>query len=1669
MRNFTFKAQACILALAAMLVSVTMPAVSQTIAFPDSPLQTAASISVKPNLLFVLDDSGSMNFQYTPDQISSDAGWAAGDIFERMCYDSGDNNNTGDTTGNIVGFNRACQPGDVPYMASFFNSQYYNPAIRYRPGLKADGTSYPSQDKGTTSSWTRVTTDVYGVSKFKIEGGTSDTADLTAFPQRAWCNDPDASTTSTSRCKTNDTNYSYPDADFPYGRDSSSNIKYRYGQPYYWNIAKFEYCTDANMKDCIVANAATNSGGKNYSVPSNLRWCKYTGNGTLLQIALLNLDDCQAKFDLDNKYTYPRFLGQIVPASTLAGAISTIKITTPNVTQDILSITIDGVNIVNGSFFGYTNRDTLAAAIAQSINDKTGTPEFRACSGGSTCNTLLGITGTSADTVYIYPTGNSGSTVRQSGANTNNYGTPVVNGSPATPGTRSSATINVASLGSTGIPPVGGVAQITAGSANLLAGALTFNTANTPADVAAAIATGINGGPQSGNFQASAAGTVVTVERKTVGPFFDGTAISFSYTSIPRAAVASSTVSGVSGTASKSIIVKAGPTAACSAYTYPTLTISGAGSDSNNEVATSLRNHLNNYTGSTGVTLSGSNNALTFTSGTDSNENGWYVCFTTSGNVTLPASVQFNTNGRTSMAGKLTATNFDGGVGTGPVPTAVTPFRGGADTVPQPYRTDSATWTKTTIISGNTYPRAATRSDCTASTTTCSYDEEMTNFANWYAYYRTRMQSMKSSAGQAFGSITDNFRVGFTTINDTAGSRFVKIRDFTPTQKDAWYRQFYSTGFNGGTPLRQATSRAGRVFTGTSPFTGSNVYEDPVQYSCQQNFLLLTTDGYWNEAGTGDEDRIKKEDGTRINNADGGSSVAAPFFDGGPGACPAGASSCLGSTCPGSTNDTSKFSSCNTLSDVAYWYATTDLRRTDLNNCSNQTDATNTNNLCTNDVKTSTKDSIRTQHMTMFALGLGVEGLLNFQDDYETAGAGDFADIRSGALKWPQVKNLHPSAVDDLWHAAVNGRGKYFSAKDPDSLSKGLKGALAEVNAAGGAGAAAATSNLEPVAGDNYVYVGSYQTVKWTGNLEARQIDLSTGDVSIAPQWCVENVIDPVTNNISCTGTMSTLVQGGTDTRAIFTFDSAASNKLKPFLYDSLTTAQKAMFAPTGLSQYSTLDADSLAAATATNLVNYLRGHYQYEARTTNTAKAFRARERVLADVIGSQPIYVKKPAFSYNDTDYPAFVSSKASRSGTVYIGANDGMLHAFDANSGTERWAYIPTPMLPKMRQLADVSYPTNHRFFVDGSPKVGDIYSGGWKTILVGGYSSGGIGYYALDITDPATPKALWEFPPAGEADAGYSYSAPLITKLSNGTWVVIVSSGYNNTGQGYMYVLNAATGAVIRKVSTGVGTLASPSGLGRLTGFAPGMPYDNTTTKVYGGDLKGNVWRFNPATGDVAKLATLKDGNGDAQPITSKIELVSVDTQTLLYIGTGKYLETGDLSTSQGQSFYGIRDTYDADGTMTDPRTVLNKVTLADTAATGGGYDRKSTGSAGNIKTSRGFYADFPVSGERVNIDPQFVNGVIVALSNVPSNTACTAGGTSFITFFDYQNGNVLAGSGDVANSIVVGFVTVRVGNSFIPLITRADSPNPVRGTPIPPGDTDTRYRGRRVSWKELNVD
>jgi len=1007
------------------------------------------------------------------------------------------------------------------------------------------------------------------------------------------------------------------------------------------------------------------------------------------------------------------------------------------------------------------------------------------------------------------------------------------------------------------------------------------------------------------------------------------------------------------------------------------------------------------------------------------------------------------------------------------------------------------TFVRTDIVStDNSYPKVVARTDCTGAT--CTYDQEITNFGNWYTYYRTRMQGMKSAASKAFKTIDNRYRVGFITIaNQSSTGNYLPIAKFdnlssgseAAYQKSTWYTTLFNISPSSSTPLRSALSIVGRIFAGQKPVGSA----DPMQYSCQQNFALLTTDGYWNTDSSSD---VKDLAGNAIGNLDGGSTPR-PMYEG-----------------PTVTSAT--------LADAAKYYYDTDLRTSALGNCTGSLGL----DVCEDNVFVSSSDNNIKQHMTTFTLGLGVDGILSFSSDYKTVKdlASDPADARldyfnlyngSGTpvVNWPVPTEGNETTVDDLWHAAVNGQGTYFSAKDPAQLSSGLNDALAAIGSKLGSGAAAATSPLDITPGDNFAYLATYTTVKWTGNLEARSIDVNTGDPSLTATWCAENVVagtcsppgaivaevsggstvnycvTPVATPadcaapgildgtnckvempISCTGTMATKVGALSDSRTIYTKVGGA---LGDFVYANLNAAH---FTGTGLSQWPLLTAAQQGVAAGENLVKFLRGQNGYEDRATNLPEnhLYRYREAVLGDVVESRPFFVGKPIFSYTDTGYSAYVTAQTSRARTVYMGANDGMLHAFDADTGVERWAYVPSMVIPNMWKLADKNYSTMHSYYVNGNPVVGDVYAGGsWRTILVGGLNGGGRGYYALDITNPASPILLWELTSNStdalyDADLGYSFGQPVITKKADGTWVVLLTSGYNNTntGKGYLYVRDALTGAAISKISTGVGDTTTPSGLARIATWADDPEKNNTAGYTYGGDLLGNLWRFDINTNGVMKFAELKDAGGSPQPITTRPTMGNVDGKRVVFVGTGKYLEASDLTNIQQQSVYAIKDN-DESATLVNPRTTLVQQILTNTGA-----ERIVTSNDVDFSTGRGWYVDFPDSGERSNVNPLLAWGVLTVPTIVPSNTVCSPGGYGWLNYFDFKTGGTVAGSedglaGQKFDSPIVGITPVRKSDGTGELlITKGDGGLEKPRKKITGGGGTSGYTGKRVIWREL---
>lgn len=957
------------------------------------------------------------------------------------------------------------------------------------------------------------------------------------------------------------------------------------------------------------------------------------------------------------------------------------------------------------------------------------------------------------------------------------------------------------------------------------------------------------------------------------------------------------------------------------------------------------------------------------------------------------------------------------------------------------------------------------------------------NVANWYAYYRTRILMMKSAITLAFKGVDDRFRIGYMSINNNTHSDFLNPATFDATGKAAWYAKIVAAKASSGTGTRWALATVGRLFGGKlngQNFWGTTV-TDPIKYSCQQNMAILSTDGFWNSQMTGMGCSYNQGcylDGTQMGDTD--SALAAPFKD--------------------------AYSASGTLADIANYYYSTDLRP----------DITN-NVFPTPSAYAELDDHNKFQHMNTSTIGLGVNGTLKYKYPYWTCTTSDtdcdYGKIKAGTVNWPSPVADNPKAIDDLWHAAVNGHGRYFGASDPTTVKQGLSEIVAGFPLPG-AGGAAATGSLVSTRADG-LYLGSFATIDWTGDLQKFPIDESATP-SASPVWSAQTQLD---GQVSSTTDSRTIYIAGEDGKS-----------LVPFISANLTSAiannwfEAGPTNPNGqLSQYPFFTTDQqteTSSPNTKNLINFLRGQRGLEDAgnnldETSTAKVFRGRKHVLGDIVNSAPIYLGKAAlFDYQDAGYQTFVDSKvAARTPTVYVGANDGMLHAFDAASGRERWAFVPTAVLPYLYKLADKNYSSStlHRYFVDGPLSVGDVDFGtsgapDWHTVLIGGLGKGGKAFYALDVTGD-TPILLWEFSAADatghcvgthststcDKDLGYTFGNVKIPRinLNNDTTkdssVAVFASGYDNTApgdsNGHLYVLDIKTGELQEKIPAGSDADPSLTGMAWINGWNADEMHQNYVRQVYAGDLGGRVWRFDlkDHTGTLMTTLGHSPGKGDggvtkAQPVTTQIELSDFGNdvkQRVLYVGTGRYLSYDDVKNKDIQSIYAIRDT---ESSTTYP--IGGKTYFRDTPATylltSASDNRTSaTFDYSDVTTNAyGWYMDFNAApGERVMTHPRFFgvsHSNLTVETNVPAANACDIGGTGYVYRLNAQaaSGTKVATADTVyeySGAMIVGVtgITTPSGEDKLVIVGSDGKLVVIGNPPVTYGNTI-----RRMSWREL---
>ena len=828
---------------------------------------------------------------------------------------------------------------------------------------------------------------------------------------------------------------------------------------------------------------------------------------------------------------------------------------------------------------------------------------------------------------------------------------------------------------------------------------------------------------------------------------------------------------------------------------------------------------------------------------------------------------------------------------------------------------------------------------------------QRTNFANWYSYYRKREYVAKASLLSIVTNATE--RMGLATLHRNSSVGFSVADMASSSDKEGLLTQIERIDSSGGTPLRSKLQQVGQYFEGTTSTSlfgasrSSPILSSQLGGSCQQNFAVVMSDGFWNGSNPS------------VGNADSGGAgdTNDTDFDG------------------GNYADTAS----NTLADVAMHYYERDL-----------------NSVLENKVPTSDLDGNDAQHLVSYTVAFGVNGTLN-----RGPNAGETS------FNWPTPTSNSATTIDDMRHAAWNGRGEFLSASSPEALAQSLSQAIKSIESRTASASSVATNSTQ-LDTNSRIYQARFSSNTWAGGLIAFSIDQTSGAVGGAV-WDAANLIPPE------------------NSRKIYTSTGATKSGVV-FEHGNLSTVQKGLI--------------------NVGQVNFIRGD------RSNEGSVYRTRAGILGDIINSDPIYTSNDNFGYytlepnSNPSYAAYLTGKGSgqkgdRTDVIYVGANDGMLHALrgtgntSANcnvqsldcEGEEMFAYVPKALISELPKLTQPDY--DHQYFVDGSPQYGDAYinfdgSGKrWGSALVGTLGAGGKGIFALDISAPENFTAndvLWDLDQTDLPRLGYTFSQPTIARMANGKWAAIVGNGYHSSAhEAVLYIIDLETGAVIKELRTGVfGSAGATNGLSspKVADFNG----DSIIDAIYAGDLRGNLWKFDVSSSSTSNWKISFNGksmytacnndpcNGsDYQPVTLQPVVIRArHGKPIVLFGTGKYFEDGD-NTDIGQihTFYGIQD--DGVSPVTGRKALVEQDIIFEWTATQaqlGNDIRVTTNNGVKYPVQKGWFMDFDSGafpGERMVAAPLARNGRIIFSTLVPEADPCSFGGTSWLMEMDAQSG------------------------------------------------------------------
>ncbi len=908
----------------------------------------------------------------------------------------------------------------------------------------------------------------------------------------------------------------------------------------------------------------------------------------------------------------------------------------------------------------------------------------------------------------------------------------------------------------------------------------------------------------------------------------------------------------------------------------------------------------------------------------------------------------------------------------------------------------------------------------------------------------TGILNVNPDSADASATSTDAAAAGYTVTVGNSGvinylNRFGKLNANTYKSKDPVSEMYYAATryFRNQGPVASYSNLAGAGSQATlarwiDGFPVIRQWNDPIQYSCQKNFILGIGDVYThydnNLPGTvlnsspAIEPTMPSEvasDGTvnvtTVTNMVGTLEGIAN----------------LGSTRTGSASHGSYY-----VAGLAYDAHTKDIRP------ESAMPGTQTISTYWLDVRENQTYESRNQYWLAAKYG-GFEVPAGF-DPYATSN--DTSTLTQSM--WTRPGQLV---------GADQRPNNYFIASDPAAMAAGLRSAFESIASENEAASTTAfsTTTAKVSRTGTASYATKFNPRAWSGDVEASEITFNQyGVPELAVRWNAGALLDAATPG----------------SRKIVTCCTSANAAL-PFRDANLSSAT--LHARTNYASFASVPGVT-GAQTRANYLNYLRGVRTME--DSYSSGIYRSRSSVLGDIVGSKANPVGRPLFPYADQfnpGYGTFKNTYANRKNVVFVGANDGMLHAFDGTlpvsgtcatgtCGSELFAFIPSfayngASAAAVDGLASLGNPNfTHHYLVDATAQNFDVdffntpgataTAPDWRTMLIGGLGKGGRGYYALDVTDPSTwtsetalaGKFLWEFT---DSRLGNTFGEATVVKTRKYGWTVIVPSGYNNSdGKGYLFLINPRTGALLEAISTPEGSVGAPINLAHANAFVPSFR-DFTADAIYAGDMRGNVWRFDltAASGvlpQATKIATLTDSSGNAQPVTTR-PLVEVDPSSnkrYVVVATGRLLADSDINNSQRQTLYVIADGTSGSGEFYTPATLPASVTFPVGRNNLNNNTNPLTGIGSTPAQAMGWYLDLQLASngvaERVNTDMSANLGSVLAAVNLPDGQACAGSGTGRLVGLRLSDGrtvlveeNTSTGTDDlVASRSVNGVIT-----------------------------------------------